>query len=56
VPRNSLHRALGPLRSSAFPANLWDALDAALGVPLAPLAQNWVFVARKPAERYLRAA
>ncbi len=49
LPRNSLHRVLGPLRDARWAADLWDALDAALGVPFSALCQNWAFVARKPA-------
>lgn len=56
LPRNTVQAALGPLRAATWTANVWDALDATLGFVLAPLAQNWAFVARKPAERYLRAA
>jgi SAM-dependent methyltransferase len=48
LPRNSLHRLLGPARDAAWAARLWDALDAALAVPLRPFVQNHAFVARKP--------
>ena len=48
LPRNSCHRLLGPLRHSRAAANVWDALDDALGAALSPLCQNWLFVARKP--------
>ena len=49
LPRNSL-RGLPALlaRSRAF-ARAWDGVDAALGVPLGPICQNWAFVARKEA-------
>jgi SAM-dependent methyltransferase len=49
LPRNLLARALGPFRHARRAADLWDGLDAALGVPLSPLCQNWGLVARKPA-------
>ena len=49
LPRMLLTRALGPLRDSRLAADVWDALDTALGAPLAPLCQNWGFAARKPA-------
>jgi SAM-dependent methyltransferase len=49
LPRNGLHRLPGPLRRARWLADLWDALDAVLGVALAPLCQNFAFVARRPA-------
>jgi SAM-dependent methyltransferase len=49
LPRNSAHAVIGPLSRARIGADLYDALDAALGVVLAPIAQNWWFVARKPA-------
>ena len=49
LPRNGLSRLPGSLRTARWTANLWDALDAALGAMFAPLCQNWRFVARKPA-------
>ena len=48
LPRNSGHRIFGPLRKAHAPARLWDAADRALGAVLAPLCQNFLFVARKP--------
>jgi hypothetical protein len=48
LPRNSAHAVLGPLANADVGANVWDALDAAFGTLLAPLCQNWWFVARKP--------
>ncbi|HUK62695.1 MAG TPA: class I SAM-dependent methyltransferase [Dongiaceae bacterium] len=49
LPRNALSRLPGPLRTASWPADAWDALDAALGALAGPLCQNWRFVARKPA-------
>ena len=49
LPRNSVHRLLGPLAGTRLGADAWDALDRTLGAVLAPLCQNWWFVARKPA-------
>jgi SAM-dependent methyltransferase len=49
LPRNSLHRVLGPLADAPAPTAAYDALDATLGAVLAPWCQNWWFVARKPA-------
>lgn len=48
IPRNTVHKLLGPARDAAWAADLWDAVDALLGVPLNPFAQNHCFVARKP--------
>lgn len=48
LPRNGWHRLPRPLRRSSLLADLWDALDAALSVPLAPWCQNYFFVSRKP--------
>jgi SAM-dependent methyltransferase len=50
LPRNTVHRLLGPARDSRWAAELWDALDGALAVPFGAIAQNHGFVARKPAE------
>lgn len=48
LPRNLLHRLPGALRTSRLAAAGWDAADAACGALLAPLAQNHLFVARRP--------
>jgi len=48
IPRNTVHRLLGPARDAEWAARLWDAVDGALAVPLDPVAQNHCFVARKP--------
>jgi len=48
LPRNSLHRVLGPTRDARWMADLWDGLDAVLGVPFGAIAQNHYFVARRP--------
>lgn len=48
LPRNTAHRLLGRARDAAWAANLWDGLDALLGVPLGAIAQNHYAVARKP--------
>jgi len=48
IPRNTVHRLLGPARDAAWAARLWDALDAVLGVPFSAVAQNHAFVARRP--------
>jgi SAM-dependent methyltransferase len=48
LPRNSLHRVLGPLRDTRLSAEVWDRLDALLGVVAAPIVQNHYFVARRP--------
>ena len=49
LPRNGLNRLPAGLRRARWTADLWDALDAALGAALAPLCQNFAFVARRPA-------
>ena len=49
LPRNSVHRALGPLRDSRLIAETWDVADSVLNVLLGLIAQNHMFVARKPA-------
>lgn len=49
LPRNTVHRVLGPLRDVRLVAEAWDAADAALSAVLGPVAQNHLFVARKPA-------
>jgi SAM-dependent methyltransferase len=48
LPRNTLHRWLGPARDARWTAELWDALDAVLSVPFNAIAQNHWFVARRP--------
>jgi len=48
LPRNVLNRLPAGLRRARWTADLWDALDAALGAALAPLCQNFAFVARRP--------
>ena len=48
LPRNTLHKLLGPARDTRWAADLWDGLDAALGVPLGAIAQNHYFVAQRP--------
>lgn len=48
LPRNLGHRLPRPLRRSAGCARAWDALDAALAIPLTLVCQNFWFVARKP--------
>jgi SAM-dependent methyltransferase len=48
LPRNSMHRLLGPLRDAPAVARAYDALDAALGAALSPIVQNHRFVARRP--------
>ncbi len=48
LPRNTLHRLLGPLRDTRLTAELWDRLDAALSAVAAPIVQNHYFVARRP--------
>jgi SAM-dependent methyltransferase len=48
LPRNVLDRLPAGLRRARWTADLWDALDAALGAALAPLCQNFAFVARRP--------
>jgi SAM-dependent methyltransferase len=54
LPRNTVHRLLGPARDAAWAAQLWDALDAALGVPFGAIAQNHYVVARRPFAREVR--
>ena len=49
IPRNTVHRLLGPARDAAWAAWLWDAVDGALAWPFNAVAQNHCFVARKPA-------
>jgi len=49
LPRNFGYRLPGALRRSRALARGWDLLDRILGVPLSPIAQNYCFVARKPA-------
>lgn len=49
LPRNTLHRVLGPLPDAHGVARAWDALDAGLGAVLGAIAQNHWFVARRPA-------
>ena len=49
LPRNGLHRLPAGLRRARWIADLWDALDAALGAGLAPLCQNFAFAARRRA-------
>jgi SAM-dependent methyltransferase len=51
LPRNSGHLIFGPFRKTHASARLWDWLDGVLGAVLAPLCQNFLFVARKPASR-----
>lgn len=51
LPRNVWGRAPASLRDSAAVARVWDAVDSALGLPLAPFCQNFVFVAEKPGPR-----
>lgn len=48
LPRNGTVHLPVSLRRAAWFARLWDAFDAALGALLAPIVQNWWFVARKP--------
>ena len=48
LPRNALHRLPAGLRRARWVADLWDLLDATLGAGLAPLCQNFAFVARRP--------
>lgn len=48
LPRNTLHKLLGPAGDAPWVANLWDGLDAALEVPFAGIAQNHYFVAQRP--------
>jgi SAM-dependent methyltransferase len=48
IPRNTVHRLLGPARDAAWAAGLWDAADAVLSWPLNLVAQNHCFAARKP--------
>jgi len=47
LPRNSLHRVLGPWRDTRWSAEVWDRLDAMLSVVASPIVQNHYFVARK---------
>lgn len=49
IPRNTVHRLLGPARDAGWAAALWDAADAVLSLPFNAIAQNHCFVARKPA-------
>jgi SAM-dependent methyltransferase len=49
LPRNLLHALPRALRRSHAFAAVWDGADRALGAALAPIAQNHLFVARKPA-------
>ena len=49
LPRNLWHRAPARLRDAPAAARLWDAADTLLGLPLAAVAQNWLFAARRPA-------
>ncbi len=48
LPRNTLHKLLGPARDAPWAADLWDGLDAALGIPFGGVAQNHYFVAQRP--------
>lgn len=50
LPRNGLSRLPRSIKTSAWFADSWDALDALLETVAGPLCQNWRFVARKPAE------
>lgn len=47
IPRNTVHRLLGPARDAAWAAALWNAVDGALAWPLNGIAQNHCFVARR---------
>ena len=47
LPRNGLGRLPAPLAGSHRLADAWDVLDAALGMLLSPLCQNWAFVAMR---------
>jgi hypothetical protein len=49
LPRNALHRLPRPLRRSPAVAAAWDGADRVLERVLSPIAQNHLFVARKPA-------
>jgi SAM-dependent methyltransferase len=48
LPRNTLHRLLGPFRDARWAAEMWDGLDGVLGTLAAPIVQNHYFVARRP--------
>jgi SAM-dependent methyltransferase len=48
LPRNELHRALGPWRDSRAFAETYDVLDGVLSVLLNPICQNHYVVAKKP--------
>jgi SAM-dependent methyltransferase len=48
LPRNMLHSAFGALANSRRLTRFWNSADALLGRPLAPIAQNHCFVARRP--------
>jgi SAM-dependent methyltransferase len=48
LPRNPWERFPRALRNSRVAASVWNALDRALEVPLSPVCQNYLFVARKP--------
>jgi SAM-dependent methyltransferase len=47
LPRNTLHRLLGPFRDARWAAETWDRLDGVLGTLAAPVVQNHYFVARR---------
>jgi SAM-dependent methyltransferase len=47
LPRNTVHRLLGPWRDARWTAEAWDRLDAALSVLVGPIVQNHYFVARR---------
>ncbi len=49
LPRNILHRVFGPAADTEWLARFWNAADACLAGPLGPIAQNFCFVARRPA-------
>lgn len=48
LPRNSLRRLPDPLRDSPLLANVWDAFDSMLAIPLGPFCQNFAFVTQRP--------
>lgn len=48
LPRNLSHRLPEAVRRSRAWASAWDAVDRSLEVPLSPISQNYLFVARRP--------
>jgi SAM-dependent methyltransferase len=48
LPRNIVHRLIGPSANAPGVAAAWNVADAVLGAVLSPVVQNLYFVARRP--------